>query len=105
MTAQGPSPTAPLRVTVQDIRTARYCLAGVRPWFHRQGLDWQAFLDAGIAADTLRATGDALIDPVIAAAKARVAQQTHPTALQAADQQAGAKPTADPAPPPRKAQP
>ncbi len=59
------------RVTIQDIRAARYCLPGVRPWFRRHGLDWQAFLDAGLPAETLRATGDALVEPVIAQAKAR----------------------------------
>jgi hypothetical protein len=74
------SPTPPVlpritsedtRVTIQDIRAARYCLPGVRPWFRRHGLDWQAFLDAGLPAETLRATGDALVEPVIAEAKAR----------------------------------
>lgn len=44
---------------------------GVRPWFRRHGLNWQAFLDAGLPAETLRATGDALVEPVIAEAKAR----------------------------------
>jgi hypothetical protein len=57
------------RVTIQDVRAARYCLAGVRPWFVRHGLSWQAFLDA----EQLRATGDALVDPVINAAIAREA--------------------------------
>ena len=68
-----PDPAAPeaLRVTVQDLRAARYCLAGVRPWFRRHGFDWQAFLDNGIAAEQLRATGDALVDPVISAARMR----------------------------------
>lgn len=59
------------QVTIQDLRSARYCLAGVRPWFRRHGLDWQAFLDHGIAAEHLRATGDALVEPVIAAAEQR----------------------------------
>ena len=59
------------RVTIQDLRTARYCRAGVRPWFRRHGLSWQDFVDHGIAADRLRATGDALVEPVIAAAMAR----------------------------------
>ena len=63
------------RVTIQDLRTARYCLAGVRPWFRRHGLDWQAFLDGGIEAETLRATGDALVEPVIRQAEARLAAQ------------------------------
>ena len=63
------------RVTIQDLRAARYCLAGVRPWFRRHGLDWQAFLDSGIEAETLRATGDALVEPVITQAEAREAMQ------------------------------
>lgn len=65
------------RVTIQDLRAARYCLAGVRPWFRRHGLDWQAFLDGGIEAEALRATGDALVEPVIRKAEARetVAQE------------------------------
>ena len=46
------------RVTIHDLRAARYCLAGVRPWFRRHGLGWQEFLDHGIDADRLRATGD-----------------------------------------------
>ena len=63
------------RVTIQDLRTARYCLAGVRPWFRRHGLDWQAFLDGGIDVATLRATDDALVEPVIRQAEARLAAQ------------------------------
>lgn len=61
------------RVKIQDLRAARYCLAGVRPWFRRHGLDWQAFLDSGIDVETLRATGDALVEPVILQAEARAA--------------------------------
>ena len=59
------------RVTIQDLRAARYCLAGVRPWFRRHGLDWQVFLDSGIEADTLRTTGDALVEPVVLQAELR----------------------------------
>lgn len=59
------------RVTIQDLRDARYCLAGVRPWFRRHGLDWQDFLARGIEADRLRATGDALVEPVIRIAETR----------------------------------
>ena len=70
-TPSSPMPPCLTRVTIQDIRAARYCLPGVRPWFRRHGLDWQAFLDTGIPAETLRATGDALVEPVIAEAKAR----------------------------------
>ena len=66
-----PPPPCHTRVTIQDIRAARYCLPGVRPWFRRHGLDWQAFLDDGIPAETLRATGDALVEPVIRMAEER----------------------------------
>ena len=59
------------RVTIQDLRDARYCLAGVRPWFRRHGLDWQDFLARGIEVDRLRATGDALVEPVIRIAEMR----------------------------------
>ena len=59
------------RVTIQDLRAARYCLAGVRPWFRRHGLDWQDFLARGVEADRLRATGDALVEPVIRIAEMR----------------------------------
>ena len=69
------TPTAPLRVTLRDLRTARYCRAGVRPWFRRHGLDWQGFLDIGIDAAVLRATGDTLVEPVIAAAEARACRE------------------------------
>jgi hypothetical protein len=63
------------RVTIQDLRDTRYCRAGVRPWFRRHGLNWQDFLAHGIEADRLRATGDALVEPVIKAAKTR--ERTH----------------------------
>ena len=65
------TPEQPLRVTIQDLRAARYCLAGTRPWFRRHGLDWQDFLARGIEADRLRATGDALVEPVIRIAEMR----------------------------------
>jgi hypothetical protein len=59
------------RVTLEDIRAARYCLAGARIWFRRQGFDWPDFLDNGLDAERLRATGDALTVPVIRAAELR----------------------------------
>jgi hypothetical protein len=59
------------KVTVQDLRTARYCLAGARGWFRRQGIGWGALLAEGVEAERLRATGDALVEPVIRAAEAR----------------------------------
>jgi len=62
------------RVRVQDLRVARLCMPGARLWFRRQGFNWQDFLDNGIEADKLLATGEALAEPVIAIAKARAKQ-------------------------------
>lgn len=62
------------RVTIQDLRDARYCRAGVRPWFRRHGFAWSEFLAHGIEADRLRATGDALVEPVIRIAEIREAE-------------------------------
>ena len=71
-----PDQTAPdpLVVTIQDLRAARYCLAGVRPWFQRHSFNWQDFLSHGIDAERLRATGDALVEPVIQVAETRQAR-------------------------------
>ena len=63
-----------LIVTVQDLRASRICFQGARPWFRRHGLDWQAFLAEGIAAERLAATGDALAFRVIAEARKRLNQ-------------------------------
>ena len=59
------------RVILQDLRTARYCLAGARPWFKRHGFDWQDFLTHGIEAERLMAADATLSRPVIRAAAAR----------------------------------
>ena len=91
-------PEQPLRVTIQDLRAARYCLAGVRPWFRRHGLDWQDFLAHGIAAEQLRATGDGLVEPVIATAQARRAAE----AKGAADRSRGAQAAGGAEPRPRE---
>ncbi|MCU9849306.1 hypothetical protein OEZ60_14985 [Defluviimonas sp. WL0024] len=63
-----------LIVRAEDIRAARLCFQGARPWFRRHGLDWQAFLAEGLPAEVLAATGDALALRVIAEAEKRAAQ-------------------------------
>ena len=65
-----------LIVRAEDIRAARLCFQGARPWFRRHGLDWQAFLAEGLPAEVLAATGDALALRVIAEAEKRAAQIT-----------------------------
>ena len=63
-----------LIVRAEDIRAARLCFQGARPWFRRHGLDWQAFLAEGLPAEVLAATGDAMALRVIAEAGKRVAR-------------------------------
>jgi len=67
--------TQKIVVTVQDLRAARLCFQGSRPWLTRHGLSWQDFLAKGIEADVLEATGDALAKRVIAQAQARMARE------------------------------
>lgn len=64
-------------VTVQDLRAARLCFQGSRPWLTRHGLSWQEFLANGIEAEVLQATGDALAIRVIAQARARMAREAY----------------------------
>lgn len=59
------------RVYAKDIRAAKLCFGGARPWFRRHGLDWQDFLANGIDAERLEATGDTLAVRVIAIAQER----------------------------------
>jgi len=68
-------PGQPLIVTVQDLRAARLCFQGSRPWLARHGLSWKEFLANGIEAEVLDATGDALVKRVTAQARARVARE------------------------------
>jgi hypothetical protein len=63
------------RVTLQDLRTARICFKGARPWFHRHGLAWSAFVSHGVDAERLTATGDATASRVVRIAEAREAQE------------------------------
>ena len=63
-----------LIVRAEDIRAARLCFQGARPWFRRHGLDWQAFLAGGLPEEVLAATGDALALRVIAEAEKRAAR-------------------------------
>jgi hypothetical protein len=62
------------RVYPRDLRAARICFGGARPWFRRHGLDWQTFVANGIEAERLEATGDALAFRVTAEARMREAK-------------------------------
>lgn len=48
-----------LIITMDDCIKAGHCPVGVRTWFRQQGLDFRAFMKAGIPAYDMLATGDA----------------------------------------------
>jgi hypothetical protein len=81
-----PNSDGPVVVRIEDLRAARLCFEGTRPWFRRHGFDWQAFLAEGISSDRLAATGDALAHRVIAKARERIARES-------ADNQTGEDPS------------
>lgn len=58
-------------VKMEDIRAARMCSRGTRAFFARHGLDWQSFLKAGLPAEALEATGDAMALQVVEVARGR----------------------------------
>lgn len=49
-----------VKVTMRHVRQATMCSRGVRAFFQRHGLDWDAFLREGLDAKVVRATGDAM---------------------------------------------
>lgn len=73
------------RVHPCDLRAAKICFGGARPWFRRHGLDWQAFVAVGIEAERLEATGDALAFRVTAEARLREERSCEAKAGEGAD--------------------
>jgi len=47
-------------VTIQHLRALGYCNRGLRKWFAERGIGWPEFLEEGVDAGYLRATGDAM---------------------------------------------
>jgi hypothetical protein len=62
---------AQLIITMRDIRATHMCSRGTRAFFERHGLDWNKFLDEGIPAEDLEATGDAMALAVVEHARGR----------------------------------
>jgi hypothetical protein len=60
-----------LMVTHADMRSLGYCNRGARDWFARHRLDWSRFIDQGLPADLLLATGDSMAQDVVAVASQR----------------------------------
>jgi len=50
----------PLMITMRDLRAAKMCSSGARAFFQRHGLSFSDFLQGGIPAADLEATGDAM---------------------------------------------
>jgi len=61
-----------IRVTVEHVRAARLCSAGMRVWLDHHGIDFGTFLRDGVPVEQLEATGDAFALHVSAIARARV---------------------------------
>ncbi len=69
---------AEIIITVADVRAGGMgrgvlCAAGIRSWFARYGLDYRAFVEHGLPAAELEATGDDFARRVVEAARARAA--------------------------------
>lgn len=47
-------------VHMRHLRELGYCARGCRHFAARHGLDWRAFLERGVPAEQLAATGDAM---------------------------------------------
>lgn len=59
----------PVMVKMSHIREAKMCSRGARGFFEQHGLDWQAFLNEGIDAAKLEATGDFMALEVVKVAR------------------------------------
>jgi len=64
-------------VTHGDMRRLGYCNRGARAWFARHQLDWSQFIDQGLPAPLLLATGDSMAEDVVAAAQERIASEVN----------------------------
>lgn len=52
--------TEPLIITSTDLHEMKYCSRGARRWFAHYELDWSDFVQNGIDAEVMLATGDAM---------------------------------------------
>lgn len=59
-------------MTHADMRALGYCNRGARDWFGRHQLDWSRFIDQGLPANLLLATGDSMTQDVVDAARCRL---------------------------------
>lgn len=50
--------TEPVIVTMRDVRAIRGCARGARAFCQTHGINWTSFLENGVDAEVLDATGD-----------------------------------------------
>jgi hypothetical protein len=62
-------------VTMKDVRAIEGCSRGARDFCRRYGIDWTAFLDHGVDARVLEATGQADARQLTAYARQREAKR------------------------------
>lgn len=60
-----------LIVVQRDMRALKYCSRGVREFFRLHNLDYSKFLQEGIPAEELLATGDSMAEAVVEVARGR----------------------------------
>lgn len=60
-----------MKVHLRDMRELGYCNRGAREFFQRHNLDWIEFVNSGIDADKLVATGDGMAIKVVRHAEAK----------------------------------
>lgn len=58
------------RVTINDVRAAGFCAAGLRRWFEGHGLDLKDFLRNGMALEDVVKINDAMAARVVARKRA-----------------------------------
>lgn len=58
-------------ITMKDVRAVAMCSRGARAFFQRHELDWNKFLDEGLPAEVIEATGDAMALHVVEVARGR----------------------------------
>ncbi|EPK4543395.1 hypothetical protein [Serratia marcescens] len=63
-------------ITMEHIRAGGGCAWGLRTFFNRYNLDFQAFLnDGGISAEAMLGTGDALAIHIVELAQQQAARE------------------------------
>lgn len=54
-----------IRISIDDVRAAGFCVRGLRRWFEARGLDFQKFLEEGAPVSAAIRLNDAYADAVV----------------------------------------